>query len=41
MTDTKKDLLESSPEIVISAVSAAQNAGVTDEGMALAKDPHR
>ena len=36
----KKDSLEGSADVAVSAVSA-NDAGVTDEGMALANDPHR
>jgi hypothetical protein len=36
----KKDSLDLSPEVAVSAVSA-HDAGVTDEGIALANDPHR
>lgn len=39
----KKDSLEGSADVVVSDASAvsAHDAGVTDEGIALANDPHR
>jgi hypothetical protein len=36
----KKDSIEDSANVDVSAVSA-HDAGVTDEGLALANDPHR
>lgn len=36
----KKESLEGSTSVDVAAVSA-HDAGVTDEGMALANDPHR